>query len=437
MTNNTTDPTAVPELLTSREAAAMIRCTVRFLEVQRNSGKGPVIIKMGKEGLLYPRAEFIAWVNAQRQGGWLLRVIPVALSSCRWRPLAKGSLLGFAQVRMPSGMILHDVTVHHAGAAVVGISTRAAADRSARARRGRAERQGDVCADYHLCRSRHARPMERRRCCRDDGTAPRRAARRRAGVGGVTIDDDAIVLGLPVFPCNTDKRPVTPRGLHDASTDPATHPLDVLPSWRGSDRRPDRARVRHRRHRQSNCADEDGRAWLRELRPDARDPRSPHTVRRRALRPGPRLTPRSEQRLAHRAGRRCPRGRRLHHRAAERRLHGLPRPPHRRHAAGADHALHTSAPPAGARQAAHARRRRRHPRAALCLQRRLRRARGAAERDPQWRRRWLAQLAASGVVALQDAGAVLFAAAQYSGLGEPEIKATLRSAFLAGAARPI
>ena len=28
-----------------------------------------------------------------------------------WRPMHKGSLLGFAKVEMPSGMILHDVTV--------------------------------------------------------------------------------------------------------------------------------------------------------------------------------------------------------------------------------------------------------------------------------------------------------------------------------------
>ena len=28
-----------------------------------------------------------------------------------WRPMRKGSLLGFARVELPSGMILHDVTV--------------------------------------------------------------------------------------------------------------------------------------------------------------------------------------------------------------------------------------------------------------------------------------------------------------------------------------
>jgi hypothetical protein len=29
-----------------------------------------------------------------------------------WRPMQKGSLLGFATVEMPSGMIVHDITVH-------------------------------------------------------------------------------------------------------------------------------------------------------------------------------------------------------------------------------------------------------------------------------------------------------------------------------------
>lgn len=29
-----------------------------------------------------------------------------------WRPLRKNSLLGFAKVELPSGMVLHDVAVH-------------------------------------------------------------------------------------------------------------------------------------------------------------------------------------------------------------------------------------------------------------------------------------------------------------------------------------
>ena len=28
-----------------------------------------------------------------------------------WRPMRKGSLLGFARIELPSGMILHDVTI--------------------------------------------------------------------------------------------------------------------------------------------------------------------------------------------------------------------------------------------------------------------------------------------------------------------------------------
>lgn len=37
-----------------------------------------------------------------------------------------------------------------------------------------------------------------------------------------SIADAAVALGLPCFPCNTERRPVTPRGFKDATHDPAT-----------------------------------------------------------------------------------------------------------------------------------------------------------------------------------------------------------------------
>jgi hypothetical protein len=36
-----------------------------------------------------------------------------------------------------------------------------------------------------------------------------------------TLADEAIALGLPVFPCDADKKPLTPSGFKDASRDPA------------------------------------------------------------------------------------------------------------------------------------------------------------------------------------------------------------------------
>lgn len=48
------------------------------------------------------------------------------------------------------------------------------------------------------------------------------------------LADAAIALGLPVFPCNADKKPCTKRGFHDAVRDPAAvrhlfrHPATAL-----------------------------------------------------------------------------------------------------------------------------------------------------------------------------------------------------------------
>jgi hypothetical protein len=35
-----------------------------------------------------------------------------------WTPVARNTLIGFARVRLPSGMVLHDVSIHHKGGAV-------------------------------------------------------------------------------------------------------------------------------------------------------------------------------------------------------------------------------------------------------------------------------------------------------------------------------
>lgn len=38
---------------------------------------------------------------------------------------------------------------------------------------------------------------------------------------GTVLADQAVALGLPVFPCNGHKRPVTENGFYDAARDPA------------------------------------------------------------------------------------------------------------------------------------------------------------------------------------------------------------------------
>lgn len=52
-------------------------------------------------------------------------------------------------------------------------------------------------------------------------TSPFDAYRNRP-TPGARLADAAVSLGLPVFPCAADKRPVTEHGFHDASTEPAT-----------------------------------------------------------------------------------------------------------------------------------------------------------------------------------------------------------------------
>ena len=41
-------------------------------------------------------------------------------------------------------------------------------------------------------------------------------------MNGVPLADHAAALGLPVFPCDDDKKPLTTRGFKDASRDPAS-----------------------------------------------------------------------------------------------------------------------------------------------------------------------------------------------------------------------
>jgi hypothetical protein len=56
----------------------------------------------------------------------------------------------------------------------------------------------------------------------------------RERTGAPTLADAAIALGVPVFPCDAQKRPLTPRGFKDASTDHETirrmfaHPRAVM-----------------------------------------------------------------------------------------------------------------------------------------------------------------------------------------------------------------
>src|SRR3712207_2861170 len=40
-------------------------------------------------------------------------------------------------------------------------------------------------------------------------------------MNGVPLADQAVALGLPAFPCNSDKKPLTEHGFYDAARDPA------------------------------------------------------------------------------------------------------------------------------------------------------------------------------------------------------------------------
>jgi len=58
------EPPPLPEYLLIGEAAAMLRTPVGSLHRWRVDGTGPPAIRVGRK-LLYPRAELMAWLDAQ------------------------------------------------------------------------------------------------------------------------------------------------------------------------------------------------------------------------------------------------------------------------------------------------------------------------------------------------------------------------------------
>ena len=65
-----------------------------------------------------------------------------------WKPVGKNTLLGFCRVRLPSGMILHDVAVHIEERQVLGNTSGQAAARARRAADdGSNDRQAAVDTD--------------------------------------------------------------------------------------------------------------------------------------------------------------------------------------------------------------------------------------------------------------------------------------------------
>jgi predicted DNA-binding transcriptional regulator AlpA len=63
------DASALPEFLTQREAAELLRLKPRTLELYRRHGKGPCYRKLGPRRVLYARAELLAWVDSCKVTG--------------------------------------------------------------------------------------------------------------------------------------------------------------------------------------------------------------------------------------------------------------------------------------------------------------------------------------------------------------------------------
>jgi excisionase family DNA binding protein len=55
-------PTIIPELLTTRQAAALVNCGERTLWRWSRSGVAPAPVKIGGSAVRYRRDEYLAWI---------------------------------------------------------------------------------------------------------------------------------------------------------------------------------------------------------------------------------------------------------------------------------------------------------------------------------------------------------------------------------------
>jgi excisionase family DNA binding protein len=60
-TSDAAEPAALPEILTTLEAAAMLRCSRQYLEGARVHGDGPPFTRMGRL-VRYRKTAILAWL---------------------------------------------------------------------------------------------------------------------------------------------------------------------------------------------------------------------------------------------------------------------------------------------------------------------------------------------------------------------------------------
>ena len=59
-------PSHEPDLLTVKEAAALLRCSKSYLDKLRCVGGGPEFIRLGRRKILYRRPDLLMWAKSRR-----------------------------------------------------------------------------------------------------------------------------------------------------------------------------------------------------------------------------------------------------------------------------------------------------------------------------------------------------------------------------------